>query len=275
MCDVLEVSRSGYYKWCKEKASANSYQRRRQALLSRISWHFSDNKGRYGSPKITKLLQAEGLSVSERLVGLLMRENDMRSCVSKKFRVTTTDSNHSSPIAPNVLNQNFKATAPNQVWMTDITYIPCREGRMYLASVMDLYTRSIVGWRLASRMTVDLVLAALDDAYACKKPAEGLLHHSDRGAQYASEAYRTKLQQYAMKASMSRKGNCYDNACIESFHSILKKELVYCTRFKTKAQAQQEIFEYIEIFYNRKRIHGSLGYVSPSRFETMYYQKSS
>lgn len=271
MCDVLEVSRSGYYKWCKEKANENSYEKRRQALLSRISWHFSDSKG----PKINKLLLAEGWTVSERLVGILMRENHLRSCVSKKFKVTTTDSNHNSPIAPNVLNQNFKATAPNEVWMTDITYIPCREGRMYLASVMDLYTRSIVGWKLAFRMTTELVLAALDDAYAKKKPTEGLLHHSDRGAQYASEVYRARLKQYGMKASMSCKGNCYDNACIESFHSLLKKELIYCTRLKTKVQAQQEIFEYIEIFYNRKRIHGSLGYVSPARFESMYDQESN
>ncbi|SHE14833.1 IS2 transposase TnpB [Chlamydia abortus] len=272
---MLEVSRSGYYKWCREKDNENSYQKRRRVLLSRISWHFFDNKCRYGSPKITMLLRKEGWEVSERTVGILMRENNMRSCVSKKFKVTTTDSNHTSPIAPNLLNQNFKTTAPNKVWVTDITYIPCREGRMYLASVMDLYTRKIVGWKLSSRMTTELVLGALDQAYFAEKPAEGLIHHSDRGAQYASEEYRARLQKYKMMASMSRKGNCYDNACIESFHSVLKKEFIYCTRFKTKAQAQQELFEYIEIFYNRKRIHGSLGYVSPNLFEIMYYNKSS
>jgi putative transposase len=275
MCVVFGVSRSGYYKWCLEKANENSYQKRRQALLSRISWHFYDNECRYGSPKITKLLQKEDWIVSERLVGILMQENSMRSCVSKKFKVTTTDSNHNNPIAPNLLNQNFKTTAPNKIWVTDITYIPCREGRMYLASVMDLYTRKIVGWKLSSRMTTDLVLAALDQAYASKKPAKGLIHHSDRGAQYASEEYSARLKKYKMKASMSRKGNCYDNACIEAFHSVLKKEYIYCTRFKTKAQAQQGLFEYIEIFYNRKRIHGSLGYVSPDQYETMFYKKSS
>ncbi|CAH1209163.1 IS3 family transposase ISCce4 [Paenibacillus plantiphilus] len=186
--------------------------------------------------------------------------------------MTTTDSNHTNPIAPNILNQNFATTAPNKVWVTDITYIPCREGRLYLASVLDLFTRKIVGWKLADRMTTDLVLAALDQAYASQKPGKGLIHHSDRGSQYASEEYRNRLMKYKMTASMSRKGNCYDNACIESFHSVLKKEFIYCTKFQTKAQAQQEVFEYIELFYNRKRIHGSLGYLSPDRFEAEYYK---
>jgi transposase InsO family protein len=143
---------------------------------------------------------------------------------------------------------------------------------MYLASVMDLYTRQIVGWTLGDRMTEDLVLSALDKAYTAKKPGKGLLHHSDRGSQYASKEYRKRLKKYGMKASMSRKGNCYDNACIESFHSVLKKEFVYCTRFKTKSEAQQEMFEYIELFYKRKRIHGTLGYVSPIQFELQYYK---
>jgi transposase InsO family protein len=275
MCQTLEVSRSGYYKWLQEKANENSYQKRRKALLARIMYIFLDSKSRYGSPKITKLLKREGWSVSERMVGKLMKENGLRSCVSRKFRVNTTDSNHPHPIAPNVLNQRFTTTAPNKIWVTDITYVPCREGRLYLASVLDLYTRRIVGWKLAERMTTDLVLAALDQAYEAQKPPEGLIHHSDRGSQYASEEYRSRLQQYQMKASMSRKGNCYDNACIESFHSVLKKEFIYCTRFRTKAQAQQEIFEYIELFYNRKRIHSALGYVSPVRFEMQYYQQIS
>lgn len=272
MCSVLNVSRSGYYKWCQEKANENTYQKRRKALLARITWFFYDTEKRYGSPKITKLLKKEGWIVSERLVGKLMRENHLRSCVWKKFKVQTTDSNHTNPIAPNVLNQQFTTTAPNKVWVTDMTYVPCREGQLYLASVMDLYTRKIVGWKLGDQMTTDLILAALDQAYEAKKPAEGLLHHSDRGSQYTSEAYRERLKTYKMKASMSRKGNCYDNACIESFHSVLKKEFIYCTRFRTKAQAQKEMFQYIEFFYNRKRIHGSLDYESPDRFEELYYK---
>ncbi|WP_238402964.1 IS3 family transposase [Paenibacillus mesophilus] len=272
MCEVLAVSRSGYYKWLKEKASENSYKNRRALLLARIAWFFMDSHKRYGSPKITRLLRREGWTVSERLVGKLMRENGLRSCVFKKFRVSTTDSNHAYPVAPNVLNQVFTATAPNQIWVTDITYVPCREGRLYLASVLDLFTRKIVGWKLAERMTTDLVLAALDQAYKAQKPPKGLIHHSDRGSQYASEPYRARLQKYRMEASMSRKGNCYDNAVIESFHSVLKKEFIYCTKFHTKAQAQQEVFEYIELFYNRKRIHSALGYLSPDRFEEQYYK---
>jgi putative transposase len=275
MCKILCVSRSGYYKWVQTKVDENSYQQRRKALFARIIWFFLDSKCRYGSPKITKLLQREGWVVSERLVGILMSENGLRSCVSKKFRVNTTDSNHTLPIAPNVLNQNFHTTAPNKVWVTDITYIPCRAGRMYLASVLDLFTRKIVGWKLADRMTAELVLDALDQAYASQQPPRGLIHHSDRGSQYASETYREQLEKYHMKASMSRKGNCYDNACIESFHSVLKKEFIYCTKFHTKAQAQQEIFEYIELFYNRKRIHGSLGYLSPEQFEALHKKSIS
>ncbi len=275
MCDVLDVSRSGYYKWLSEKANLNNYQKRRKALLARISWLFHDSVRRYGSPKITDMLRKEGWKVSTRLVSKLMMENGMRSCVSRKFRVCTTDSNHSNPIAPNLLKQNFKTAAPNKVWVTDITYIPCREGRMYLASVLDLYSRKIVGWQLGDRMTTDLVLAALDKAYEAQKPKHKMIHHSDRGSQYTSDEYRDRLKKYKMKASMSRKGNCYDNACIESFHSVLKKEFIYCTKFKTKAQAQQEVFEYIELFYNRKRIHGTLGYMTPNQFELMYYKRAS
>jgi len=264
MCRVLEVSRSGFYKW--RNATVSPQAERKALLLQRIDYHFKDSKKRYGSPKITILLRNEGYTVSERTVGKYMQELGLRSCVAKRFRVKTTDSNHDLPIAPNVLNQAFTTAKPNQVWVADITYIPCREGRLYLASVLDLCTKEIVGWRLGERMTTDLVLCALDDAYQAKRPPKGLLHHSDRGSQYAAADYRKRLQKYQMKASMSRKGNCYDNACIESFHSVLKKEFVYCTTFKTKQQAQDEMFQYIEFFYNRKRIHSALGYVSPVRF---------
>jgi len=273
MCVVLNISRSGFYKWLNEKLKETSHQKRRRALLLRITSIFTDSYRRYGSPKITKILRKEGWTISERLVGQIMGEHGLRSCVSRKFRVNTTDSNHDLAIAPNVLNQQFKATSPDEVWMADITYIPCREGRLYLASIMDLYTRRIVGWKLSDRMTTDLVLAALEQAYASDAPSEGVLHHSDRGSQYASDAYRERLAQYGMKASMSRKGNCYDNACIESFHSVLKKEFIYCTKFRTKAQAHQAMFEYIELFYNRKRIHGSLDYLSPEQFKSQFYNK--
>ncbi|AIQ66732.1 transposase [Paenibacillus graminis] len=273
MCSVFEVSRSGYYKW---RSATSSPQAERKALvLRRIIYHFKDNRQRYGSPKITELLLKEGFTISERTVGKYMRELGLRSCVAKRFRVKTTDSNHNLPIAPNLLNQKFATAEPNKVWVTDITYIPCRQGRLYLASVLDLCTREIVGWRLEERMTTDLVLGALDDAYKAKRPPKGLIHHSDRGSQYASADYRKRLKKYHMKASMSRKGNCYDNACIESFHSVLKKEFVYCTKFKTKQHAQDEMFQYIEFFYNRKRIHSALGYVSPAQFAAKFKKRKT
>lgn len=274
MCEVMSVSRSGYYTWRKRKPSAQELRKRR--LLERITFHFNDSLQRYGAPKITHLLRQEGENITERTVGLYMKELGLRSCVSRKFKVQTTDSNHDLPIAPNTLNQQFEVQQPNKVWVADITYIPCKEGRLYLASVLDLCTREIVGWRLLDRMTTDLVLGALQDAYAAKRPKKGLLHHSDRGSQYASDDYRKQLKAYKMKASMSRKGNCYDNACIESFHSILKKELIYCTkRFKTKQQAYNEIYRYIEFFYNRKRIHGTLGYLSPVRFAAKFNKRKA
>lgn len=271
MCSVLEVSRSGYYKWRNATPSQQAIQK--GELMERITFHFHDTNGRYGSPKITHQLQLEGYHVGERTVGKYMREMGLRSCVSRTFRVQTTDSDHDLPIAPNTLKQQFATATPNTVWVADITYIPCREGRLYLASVLDLCTREIVGWRLQDRMTTDLVLGALQDAYEAKKPEKGLLHHSDRGSQYASIEYRNQLVSYEMEASMSRKGNCYDNACMESFHSLLKKELVYCTKFKTKQQAYDQIYSYIEFFYNRKRIHSALGYLSPVRFAALFHTK--
>jgi putative transposase len=273
MCDTLEVSRSGYYKW---RTTQPSQQELRKAeLQERITFHFNDSEKRYGSPKITHLLKLEGYNVVERTVSKYMRELGLRSCVSRKFKIITTDSNHDLPIAPNILNQNFATSEPSKAWVADITYIPCREGRLYLASILDLCTREIVGWRLGDRMTTALVLGALEDAHEAKKPNKGLIHHSDRGSQYASADCRNKLVTYKMKASMSRKGNCYDNACIESFHSILKKELIYCKKFTTKQQAYDEIFRFIEFFYNRKRIHSALGYLSPVRYAELFVKKKA
>jgi len=271
MCKVLKVSRSGYYEWLRREPGQQ--QRYKEQVQERIVFHFHDSAQRYGSPKITEKLRAEGFRITERTVSNYMRELGLRSCVSRKYKVHTTDSNHDLPVAPNLLDQQFTVTEPNKVWVADITYVPCREGRLYLASVMDLCTREIVGWRLYDRMTTRLVLDALEDAYRAKKPDAGLIHHSDRGSQYASDEFRKRLRAYRMEASMSRKGNCYDNACMESFHSIIKKELIYCNpKFKTKQQAYKEIYRYIEFFYNRKRIHGAIGYLTPVRFAARFYK---
>lgn len=274
MCSVLRVSRSGYYKW--RTAAPSEQRQRKEKLKKRIIWHFHDSEERYGSPRIHRDLKKEGWTVSERTVGLIMREEGLRSCMSRKFRISTTDSKHELPIAPNELQQDFSATKPNEKWVADITYIPCRQGKLYLASILDLYTKQIVGWKLGDYMTTDLVLDALKQAHTAKRPGKGLIHHSDRGSQYASKDYREQLKKYDMKPSMSRKGNCYDNACIEAFHSILKRELIYCKpKFKTKQEAQEKLYRYLEFFYNRKRSNSTLGYMSPVRFEQLYYERNS
>jgi transposase InsO family protein len=198
-----------------------------------------------------------------------MKELGLKSRTVKKYKATT-HSNHSLPVYENILNQNFVAQAPNQVWMADITYSPTQEGWLYLASSMDLYTRKIVGWAAEERMTKSLVIEALHQSYRLQKPSASLLHHSDRGSQYASHDYQDQLKSYGIQTSMSRKGNCYDNACIESFHSVLKKELIYLEKFKTRREAKSAIFEYLECFYNRKRIHSSIGYFTPDQYERMF-----
>ncbi|BBI31889.1 transposase [Cohnella abietis] len=261
---------SGYYKWLTSGVS--ELKKRKAKLAERVKWHFYDSDESYGSPRIHGELVKEKWIVSERTVGLIMREEGLRSCMSRKFKVSTTDSNHDLPIAPNVLQQDFKATKPNEKWVADITYIPCRQRKLYLASILDLFTKQIVGWKLSDRMTTDLTLDALKMAYAAKKPPKGLIHHTDRGSQYAAKDYRTQLLDYKMKPSMSRKGNCYDNACIEAFHSILKREFIYSKpKFKTVEEAQQKLYRYIEFFYNRKRSNSTIGYMSPVCFEQLYY----
>jgi putative transposase len=273
MCSVLKVSRSGFYNWLKAPKSERA--RRREELSKQVEFHFHDNDGIYGAPKITDCLKDKGIVVGEKTVGRMMREKGLRSCAVKKFKVPTTDSDHNLPIAPNLLNQQFETDAPNKVWMTDITYIWTRQGHLYLASVMDLFTRKIVGWSLQPTLSKELVLQALDRAVKAQKPAPGLIHHSDRGSQYASYDYQARLKKYRMICSMSRKGNCYDNACIESYHGILKRELVYREKFATRKIAQQKIYWYLEFFYNRKRKHSSLGYLSPDRFEAQYYLRNA
>lgn len=266
----MQVSRSGYYKWVNRKPSKQ--EKRRKKLMKRIQHHFYGFKQRYGSPKIAAKLREDGWVVSTKTVGLLMKKMGLRSRVVKKYKATT-NSNHNQPVYENVLNRKFNVLAPNRVWVTDITYVSTGQGWVYLASVMDLFSRKIVGWSLGSRMTKELVLDAFDMACKRQKPGPGLIHHSDRGSQYASIEYRERLVKNEMIGSMSRKGNCYDNACIESFHSIIKKELIYLTKFRTRQQAYDSINSYIELEYNRIRIHSSIGYLTPHLCEKRYYEQ--
>jgi putative transposase len=272
MCKVLGVSKSGYFKWVKRPKSER--QELHEKLSQEILKTHLEFKQRYGSIKITKTLNKRGVEVSERTVSRIMTKNQWKSCTVKKYKATT-NSKHQHPVSGNVLDRQFKASKPNQLWVTDITYIPTNEGWLYLASVMDLYSRKIVGWAMDKTMPKELVISALKMAYKRQRPEEGVIHHSDRGVQYASHEYRELLKQYKMIGSMSRKGNCYDNACIESFHGILKRELVYQTKYRTREEAKKSLFEYIEFFYNSKRIHSTLGYFTPNEFERMYGKYAS
>jgi transposase InsO family protein len=269
MCDVMGVSRSGYYKWVHRKPS--DQEKLRKKRKKRIRHHFFAFKQRYGSDKIAAKLREEGDVVATKTVANLMKEMGLRSCTVKKYKATT-NSKHNQPVYENVLNRAFNVLAPNKVWVQILrTLGPLRAG--CIASVMDLYSRKIVGWSLGERMTKELVLEAFDKACERQKPPPGLIHHSDSGSQYASNEYRERLAAHKMIGSMSRKGNCYDNACIESFHSIIKKELVYQTKFKTRKQAYDAIYEYIELEYNRIRIHSSIDYLTPHLREKRYYEQ--
>ena len=266
MCRVLEVTKSGFYAWRKRPASKREV--RSEELGEQIRIIHQESDGIYGSIKIARELRHRKIKANHKTVAALMRNMGIRSKVCKRYRVQTTDSNHSNPVAPNTLDRQFRsATAPNQIWGTDITYIQTDEGFVYLAGVMDLFSRKIVGWSMDDTMTAKLVQDALNAALLTRKDAFGLLHHSDRGVQYTSSAYRQLLDLHGVRASMSRTGNCYDNAPVESFWGKLKTEMVYHRRFATKQEATRAVFEYIEMFYNRKRLHAALGYVSPEQFE--------
>ena len=264
MCRVLEVSRSGYYAWLNRPESTRESENR--ALTEKIKSIHIKSRKTYGSPRIHRKLLAEGFQCSRGRVARLMREHDIRGRSKRRF-VVTTDSKHDFPVAANLLERRFDAAEPNRVWVSDITYIPTSEGWLYLATTLDLYSRKIVGWSMDSSMSRQLVLNALDMAVTARKPAKGLIHHSDRGSQYASGDCRKALDQYGMLCSMSRKGDCWDNAVMESFYRSLKTELVYQRTYSTREQARREIFEYIEVFYNRRRIHSYLGYLSPADYE--------
>lgn len=264
MCRVLDVSESGYRAW---KRGGKPYRKRLTdtQMLALIQSIHAEFKGAYGSPRMVRELRARGFPASKARVERLMQENGIKAKHKRRFKVTT-DSKHTLPIAPNLLERDFTPTAPNQVWTSDITYLWTDEGWLYLAITMDLFNREVVGWSLKPRMTADIVTDALTMAWFRRKPAAGLLHHSDRGSQYASEAFQARLKKYGMLCSMSRKGNCWDNAPTESWFGSFKNERVYGERFETREAIKAMAFEYIEGFYNRKRRHSTLGYKSPEHF---------
>jgi transposase InsO family protein len=262
---TLEVSSSAYYEWEAEQVSAREL--RDAELLKLIREIYSEQRGLYGAPRIFDALKKQGHAVSLKRVGRLMKEAGIQAKTSKKFKVTT-DSNHAEPVALNYLARNFSASAPNRRWVSDITYIRTRQGWLYLAVIIDLYSRKVVGWALRDRMTTNLICNALEVAVRRRRPPKGLLFHSDRGSQYASREFRRLLARNGMVQSMSRKGNCWDNAVAESFFATLKKELVRDVNFVTKDRARLELFEYIESYYNRKRGHVAIDYASPEQFES-------
>jgi len=264
LCDVLEVSRSGYYAWRTRTESKRAQSRRRLEVLIRSV--FAEHRERYGSPRIHQELFARGETCSVNTVAKYMRELDIMAKTRRKFKATT-NSKHDLPVAENLLNRAFHQEAPNRVWVSDITYVPTREGWLYLATVLDLFSRKIVGWAMAGKMTTSLVIDALQMAVLRRSPPPGLVHHSDRGSQYASNDYQQMLADHQMVCSMSRKRNCWDNAVMESFYRSLKTELIYHEDFHSRLDARNAIFEYIEVYYNRIRRHTTLGYLSPETYE--------
>lgn len=267
MCRLFGVTPQGYYAFVKRPPSARAV--REAEIRERIQAIHKASKGRYGSPRILQELQREQMRTSKRFVERAMRDMGLRGRGKRRFRITTA-ANPRHAVEPNILDREFTATRPNERWVTDISYIWTAEGWMYLAAILDLYSRSVVGWALDTTLSTKLPLTALQMAIGRRKPSRGLLHHSDRGCQYTSAEYRRELARRGATVSMSRKGNCWDNAVAESFFATLKTELVYEQEWATRSELRAAVFEYIEIFYNRQRLHSSLGYKTPAEVEAEY-----
>ena len=267
MCWVFEVSRSGFYEWLSRPESARKQADRQ--LTEGIKPAFEDSRQTYGTRRIQNDLDQQGQCVSRARIGRLMRQAGLRCKTRRRFRATT-NSNHTLPVAPNRLDRQFQVAEPDRVYVGDITYVATGEGWLYLAVFLDLFSRHVVGWALSAWMTADLVIDALQMARWRRRPGKGLLVHSDRGSQYASGRFQAMLKDQGYICSMSRKGNCWDNAPAESFFHTLKTELIHHCRFETREEAKQQIFEYIEVFYNRQRKHSTLGYRTPSEFDQMH-----
>jgi len=270
MCRVLKVDKSSYYYWIKSGSVVKKVDAKLNELIEII---FVQGRQIYGTRRIKdKLLQRYGLIVSRRLIGTIMKDLGLIAKTKKKYKINTTDSNHNLPIANNILNRDFYSGTPDTKYVGDITYIPTNEGWLYLATVIDLYSRKIVGWSMADNMKVSLVNDALNMALQIRKPDKGLIWHTDRGSQYASYSHRDLLNNHGIIQSMSRKGNCWDNAVAESFFHTLKTELTHHEIYETRAEANQSIFEYIEVFYNKQRMHSSNNNLSPVEFEEFMLQ---
>jgi putative transposase len=265
MCGALSVSPSGFYAWRSRPESLRKIANRE--LLADIRRVHVQHRERYGAPRIHAELRAEGHTVSRKRVARVMRQHGIRARAPRRFRVCTTNSKHSLPVAENLLDQNFVADRPDQVWLADITYIPTGEGWLYLAVILDLFTRKVVGWAMRDHLRAELTIAALTMAIQRRRPIAGLIHHSDRGSQYAAGDYRDILQAAAIVPSMSRKGNCWDNAPMESFFGTLKTELVHLSEYPNRDAARRDLFAYIEGYYNRQRRHSAIGFITPERAE--------
>ncbi len=275
MCRVLGVSPSGFY--ASERRSPCEHALKDQMLSKAILEAHRKSRRTYGSPRVHRELKADGIAVAEKRVARLMRQGGIKGKQRRKFRVTT-DSSHAHPVPPNILNRQFSPESTeglNRVWVSDITYVWTNEGWLYLSAILDLCSRAVVGWSMRQTMETSLTLSALQMAVARRRPPPGVLHHSDRGVQYASADYRSMLEQHGMECSMSRKGDCWDNAVAESFFSTIKRELIDDSRWRTREEARAAIFEYIESWYNRERRHSSLGYVSPAEYEGIILREAA
>ncbi len=265
LCRAMRVTRGGYWSWVQRRPGPR--QQADAVLLADIRKIHNGKRRVYGSPRMHEHLEKQGVHCGRKRIERLMRENGIRAKQGKKYKPTTTDSKHNLPVAPNILNRQFQRERPNEAWVADITFIPTEEGWLYLAAIMDLFSRRIVGWAMGDRISRHLALRALDMAVQRRRPSRGLIHHSDRGSQYASGDYQNRLKKYGMICSMSRKGCCYDNAPMESWFHTLKVELVQDEKFRTRREAMAAIFEYMEVFYDRQRIHTALGGLTPAEIE--------
>jgi putative transposase len=266
-CALLNVSRSGFYEW--KNATITERQERNGVLTEEVRNHFEDRKRREGSPRVWRALRNKGICVSRKTVAKIMRQLGLRAKAARKYKATTRSS-HALPVSENILKQDFSASRPNEKWVSDITYIWTDEGWLYLAAIVDLFTRRVVGWHVSSRMDAGLVMAALQVAIKNNKECAGVILHSDRGSQYCSHAYQELMQKNAIECSMSKKGDCYDNAAMESWNHSFKVEAILGEKFPTRAEAISAIFDYIEVYYNRQRMHSALGYRTPLEFEEIF-----